>query len=330
MCNRRKHHPARQLSPRKLGLLKWQRDFWLVLLDHVLADKLGPPDLMQNDSFENPAVIRYAVTTPDLLHSFRRYNDGKPYPKQVRPFGFMVMFQQVEKTDHSNVMRVIAPFNRNPSKAARKAFDRDTGAAVSVKQLKTYTVALRTYHNHPEAKFRNGERGDRGPTTRRHIIARSMVHIGKEANKLDIQTASGVDPNAQVEFCAISESRVGRCKAIRTALKKLGPSRLARETDLSRQYLSKLAGGSVATTEASLAKIEQAIATLDVMNARKQIERETILAWLRAECERISMRQVAQNLGVDAGVLSRVLAGLRHIPKSLVRAMMLINPNPLA
>ena len=318
----RKSSRARQLSAKSLGVLPWQQDFWLLVTEHVLAKRSGPPDLSALEGFSAPAVTQYSVTTPDLLRSFRKYNDSKPYHRQVRPFGFMVMFQQADDTETSTMMRVIAPFNRNPAKAAQKAFDRDTGVAVGLKQLKIYADSLRTYYNHPEAKFLNGERGDRGPTQRRHIIARSIVHIGKEANKLDIQSASGVDPNAQVEFCAVSESRAGRLMAIRTALKKSGPSRLARETGLSRQYLSKLANsGGVAVADTTVSKLEQAFATLEVVETRRRREGETLLAWLRTECERIRMRKVAQNLGIDAGCLSRVLAGRRQMPNALIRAI---------
>jgi hypothetical protein len=311
---------ARQLSPSKLGVSRWQRDFWVVMVEHAQSGQPGPPDLSQLDGFTNPAVTRYAVTTPDLWHSFDRYNAGKPYHRQVRPFGFMVMFLLEEDTlGSSSTLRVVAPFNRNPAAAARQAFDRDSGIPVSPKQLKTSIGALRTYYNHPEAKFLNGERGDRGPTRRRHIIARSIVHIGKEANKLDIQSVLGVDPNAQVEFCAVSESRAGRLRATRAGLKTFGPSRVARETGLSRQYLSKLAGGEVVVTEATLAKVEQAIGALEVVEAKRQGDVDESLAWLRIECERIGLRQVALDLGSNAGHLSRILASTRPISRSLVR-----------
>ena len=317
----RKFARARQLPAKSLGVLPWQQDFWLFLIEHVRAKKSGPPVLSALEGFSAPAITQYTVTTPDLLRSFRKYNDGKPYHRQVRPFGFMVMLQQADEADQSTTMRVIAPFNRNPAKAARKAFDRDTGATIKPKQLRTYAHSLEHYHNHPEAKFLNGERGDRGPTIRRHVIARSIVHIGKEANRLDIQSASGVDPEAQVEFSAISASRTGRFKAIRAALKKLGPSRLAREADLSRQYLFKLAGGGVAVTEAALAKVEQAVASLEVVEARNRGEADEMRAWLRDECERISVRQAARNLGINPGHLSRIMAHARRIPASLVQAI---------
>jgi hypothetical protein len=78
---------ARQLSPKKLGVSRWQRDFWVVMVEHAQSVQPGPPDLSQLDGFSNPAVTRYAVTTPDLWHSFDKYNAGKPYHRQVRPKG---------------------------------------------------------------------------------------------------------------------------------------------------------------------------------------------------------------------------------------------------
>ncbi|MGA7711196.1 MAG: hypothetical protein WCA81_04790 [Rhizomicrobium sp.] len=319
MRNQAKSDRARQLPPRELGVLKWQRDFWLALLDHVLAARPGPPDLTQLKGFESPAAIRYAVTTPDLWHGFRRYNDGKPYHKQVRPFGFMVMFQQAEDTEMpSTPLRVIAPFNRNPAAAARHAFDRDTGKPVSRKNLKTYAGALRSYHNHPEAKFLNGERGDRGPTRRRHVIARSIIHIGKEANKLEIQSALGVDPDAQVEFCAVSESLAARLKVIKAAMKRFGTARLARQIGLSRKHLSGLASGKATATEATLSGIEQAITAREVVEVKQRQDADDMLVWLQAESKRIGLRRLAAKLGFDAGLLSRLLRGRRVLSTQII------------
>ena len=134
----RKKRRARQPSAKALGLLPWQWDFWLLMLEYALAGKLGPPDLPTQEGFRAPAITQYSVTTPYLLRSFQKYNAGKPYHRQVRPFGFMVMHQQSDDADPSTVMRVVAPFNRNPVKASRKAFDRDTGIPVRPSQFNAY------------------------------------------------------------------------------------------------------------------------------------------------------------------------------------------------
>jgi hypothetical protein len=309
---------ARQQSAESLGVLPWQQEFWLLVVEHALAKRSGPPELSKLEGFNAPAVTQYTVTTPDLLRSFRKYNAGKPYYRQVRPFGFMVMFQQIDEVDPSTIMRVIAPFNRNPAKAARKAFDRDTGVAVRPKQLKTYAASLRTYYNHPEAKFLNGERGDRGPTLRRHVIARSIVHIGKEANKLDPQSAMGVDPTAQAEF-HVDTSRATRLKVIEIAARQFGPARIAREAGLSRKHISGIAGSGAAVTEATLSKIERAISGLEIAEKKRSKESADLLDCLRTECKQGGLRQAADKLGVCPGVLSRVVAGQRHLSEALAR-----------
>lgn len=320
-----RHKRARQLRAAKIGVLPWQQKFWLLLVEHALAQKLGPPDLTALEGFAAPALTQYTVTTPDLLRSFRKYNDGKPYYRQVRPFGFMVMFQQADDSDPSTVMRVIAPFNRDPGKAARRAFDRDTGAAVSPKQLKTYAVALRTYHNHPEAKFRNGERGDRGPTQRRHIMAKSIVHIGKEANKLDIQMASGIDPGAQVEF-HIDAVKARRLKAIAALVRRFGPSAIAREAGLSRKHISAAAGGATSISEPALSSIERAISGLEIAATKHSAEMKQALESLQAECDRIGLRQVANKLEIGPSTVSRILSGQRRMSGTLARRVNSIIP----
>jgi len=314
----RKSSRARQQSAKSLGVLPWQRDFWLLLVEHVLAKRSGPPDLSSLEGFSAPAVTQYSVTTPDLLRSFRKYNAGKLYHRQVRPFGFMVMFQQADDADPSTIMRVIAPFNRNPAKAAQKAFDRDTGVTVRPKQLKTYAASLRTYYNHPEAKFLNGERGDRGPARRRHVIARSITHIGKEANKLDIQAATGVDPAAQVEF-HVDTAGEARLRAVASQIKQFGSTRIARETGLSRKHISGIAGRIADVTEATLSRIERTISSLQVAEARRSEESAHLLRYLRTECEQLGLRQAATILGISPSALSRVVAGQRPLSTALAR-----------
>lgn len=335
MRKRRRSKVASQLLPEKLGVSKWQRDFWIALIQHAQSEKRGPPDLSQLAGFKNPAVSRYSVTTTDLWHGFDKYNAGKPYHRQVRPFGFMVMFQQKESADTGDnirqdkrspkkaptMLRVIAPFNRNPAAAARHAFDRDTGVVILARQLKSYASALRHYHNHPEAKFLNGERADRGPTTRRHIIARSIRHIGKEANRLDEQQSMGIDPTAQSGFGSVSENRSKRLNGIRVAADTFGPSRVAREAKISSRYLFQILNTETTATELLLSKLDQAIATIEIAGAEQRAGTCTALAWLRTECERISLRQVAKNLGVDTGHLSRMMAGKRPLSIALVRAI---------
>ena len=321
---RKKASRARQRPSDELGVVPWQRDFWLLLIEHAQQGLPGPPDLATLPGFAKPAVTRFAATTPDLLRGFRAYNQGKRYHRQVRPFGFMLMFQQGEEEldaiwfgptratrPPTTMLRVIAPFDRDPAKAAKKAFDRDTGRPVPVRQLKRYVRALQSYHAHPEGKFLNGGHADRGPTQRRHLIARSIRHIGKEANKLDTQLATGVDPSAQAEFGTGRDNLKARFAAIKRVAESFGPIVLSREARISRQHLSAFLRGKGHVTATMLERLEQAGISLEVQWKVHAADSEEALKAARYAISKIGLRRFAALAGIDAGHFSRVLGGTR-------------------
>ena len=319
-------HRARQRPARELGVTPWQRDFWLLLVEHAQRGQLGQPDLSKLPGFTRPAVTRFAATTPDLLRSFQAYNQGKPYHRQVRPFGFMLMFQPDEEEldaiwppgrpaarRASTMLRIIAPFDRNPAKAAKNVFDRDTGKPVPARQLKRYARALQSYYAHPEAKFLNGGHADRGPTRRRHVVTRSIRHIGKEANKLDTQLAMGVDPSAQAEFGTGQDDRKARMAAVKRVAAEFGSTVLAAEAGISRQHLSTILNGNGHVTASMLERLERAAAALQVQSTAHASANEEILEHARRVIAKIGLRKFAALAGIDAGHLSRVLTGKRPV-----------------
>src|SRR5947207_1788241 len=111
-----------------------------------------------------PAASRYTATTPALLRSFKHYNKERESSAQVRPLTFMLWFHAKEpheaavknpKIDWTKQMRKpkpAAPYDKDPLKAAPKAFDRITGEPVATEWLETYQRLLRTYVHHPETK----------------------------------------------------------------------------------------------------------------------------------------------------------------------------------
>ena len=57
-----------------------------------------------------------------------------------------------------------------------------TGQPVPIEVLQTYQDTLVRYHLSPESKFENADYFDRGETVRRHVVAKGVELIGKEAN----------------------------------------------------------------------------------------------------------------------------------------------------
>jgi len=86
-------------------------------------------------------------------------------------------------------------------------YDRETGEPVSAHYLKTYEEALAQYHLHSEAKSHNDHHLDCGATQRRHIIAPAVEHIGKEANRREVQLYLGLDLEAQTEYGTAPDDR---------------------------------------------------------------------------------------------------------------------------
>ena len=131
----------------------------------------------------------------------QHFNEDKLPTDQVRPFGFMVaptakgealcnpMIEAIEAIERGRPKKQksykpIAPFERDPAKAAAAAFDRETGEPVPLEALMSYSETLALYHLSPKHKFENGDRWDCGPTAPRNVVATGVMLIGRRQTKL--------------------------------------------------------------------------------------------------------------------------------------------------
>jgi len=185
----------------EIGVKRWQYDLWYHVLIAAIAGNPNRVPLDFHDALKLPALMRYGATSPALLRWMKHFNAGKPPTDQVKPFGFMVAptakgdalsEPAIELADDikrgrprkQKTFKPISPFERDPAKAAQSAFDRETGEPVPLEALQSYAETLGLYHVSAEHKFENGDRWDRGPTERRHVVATGIILIGKEANKV--------------------------------------------------------------------------------------------------------------------------------------------------
>ena len=117
--------------------------------------------------------------------------------------------------------------------AAAHCFERKTGRDVPVGLLRTYGECLAQYHLHSEAKFANGDYVDRGVTRRRHVVAKGVVHIGKEANRWEERFFLGDDPDAEVIYGEPEEQKERKRGAIVEAIRRTGVRSVAKESGIS-------------------------------------------------------------------------------------------------
>ena len=279
--------PPPQASLNDIGIDRWQHDVWHRIISAALA---GHPEQVRLDDlpgFNTPSVSRYAATTPELLRWFKRFNRGKPYREQVRPFGFMLAFtagntargamsgELVEGDGKhrgrrcgvkklADAPRAVAPFDKDITRAAKHCFDRDTGLPVAPKALKTYRQALLRYHLHPEAKFVGGDYADRGYTARRHLQVTEIQRIGKEANRWEEQFYLGGDPEAQAEYGVSAEDQEQAIAMVRHAVAQFGQRKLAKAARISRNTLAAVVNGTAALPPLAVGRLRQAATRLGI------------------------------------------------------------------
>ncbi len=324
--------PAPVVRLSELGVECWQHDVWYRIVSAALAGSPDQVQLADLPEFDKPAVSRYAATTPTLLRWFKSYNRGKPYREQIRPFGFLLAFQATRLADLPasspaessaneerqvkrallSVPRAVAPFDREPTRAATHCFDRETGEAVSPRRLKSYRQALLRYHLHPEAKFLGGDYTARGPTRRRHIEATAIHLIGKEAHRWEEQFHLGADPEAQNEYGLAPHDRERILAAIREAAKTRGGKQaLALKARISRQHLAMILSGKANPGPAALLKLSKAAILLSAERRRQDAAQESTLTALRNQSRNLGLRPLATRIGITPAYLGRILARSR-------------------
>ncbi len=132
-------------------------------------------------------------------------NAGKPFEKQVKPFGFLLLGHAdplAALPDGLTDITPMAPFTNDPARLLSLPWrDRRDGRSIAVTtrpggergkvRLATIGDVVRDYRLHPEAKSGDGRgglgrRGTVGLLPRLTVRAVGLpTHIGKESNRLD-------------------------------------------------------------------------------------------------------------------------------------------------
>jgi len=150
--------------------LRWQYDFWFKIVSAALEGHPNQVPLDYHPALARPALSRYGATSPTLLRWMQTWNRGKPYRDQVKPFGFLSAFTarkaELMGGDCGEIVdpsargrprkpahpKPVAPYEKDPARAARNAYDRETGRPVGPDSLKTLAEALHAYPFSSEAK----------------------------------------------------------------------------------------------------------------------------------------------------------------------------------
>lgn len=307
--------PTPDKSVLRDGTARWHCDLWHQIVSAAIA---GHPDQVRLDyhpALSQPAISRYAATSPDMLRWFKTYNAQRCYRDQVKPFSFLLSMSAAWDVSGERIVAPVAkgrrkklaaikpvtPFDTDHKKALRFAFDRETGLSVAASALRTYADALAQYHISPESKFSNADFLDWGPTIRRHVRMANIQHIGKEAHDWERQAILGLNDDSEIAY---GVATAGLAEKLQAMITQFGASQSAKSLAISRATLAALVAGSENPVYARLGTVV-AIRLTPALSHCIKLDGE--LRELRTKIERYGLREAARLSGVDPSNLRRRL-----------------------
>jgi hypothetical protein len=311
------------------GVDRWEHGLWWTLARAAIDGDIDKADLAALPGFDKPAACQFTASSYDRWKWYDKFNATQPPNLRVGLGNFLLTFQvkhdgmPVRLVDRRkrqapayHAVHPVAPYDKDPAKAAKRAFDRETNEPVTVSKLATYADVFREYPRHAEAKFQNGGALDKGKTKRRcvHIRARNIVLIGKESNEYD-EVALEPDIEATASFGNIPDNFLGQ-QTLEDAIACFGVSNLAGQAGVVRQTVWAVRTGKAKPTSQTARKLNRAGRAL---HAERQVADAELARAVRTmlDAGSMSLRDLARQLKTDASNLAKAVAGQRKFPTKL-------------
>jgi hypothetical protein len=321
-------HEEESRDDRGSGVRLWEEDVWKQIISAALSDRPREVDYAFRSEMLRPAHSRYGSTRPAVLNWFKRYNKGRPYAEQVKPFNFLLTFFTRRQEDIASEdlahefdpkldeVRPVAPYEKDSEKALRRIFDRNSEnlTPVSAKWLRTVADVLRAYHQQPEYKFLGGGWNEEGVLRRRHVFVDTIEDIGKESDGWEEDEAWSEDRDTVLTYPSSSFDR----DLMIGLIKSVGKRELRRETRIAMRTINAVHEGQDIAPE-DLKRTAAAVERMEVRRLKRQNERVAAVATLKAKRDEIGLTCLSKLMGVDAANLAKVIDGKRQPPAGLLQ-----------
>jgi hypothetical protein len=247
-------HEEESRDERGSGVRLWEEDVWKQIISAALGERPREVNYTFRREMLRPAQSRYGATRPAVLNWFKRYNEGRPYAEQVKPFNFLLTFFTRRQEDIASddlghefdpkldEIRPVAPYEKDTEKALRRIFDRNSENMdpVSDKWLRTVADVLRDYHRQPEYKFLGGGWNEEGILRRRHVFADKIEDIGKESDGWEEDEARSEGQDTVLTYPPSSFDR----DRLIAAIKSVGMLEVKREAHIAMRTINAVLEGS--------------------------------------------------------------------------------------
>lgn len=312
---------------RESGAHLWQEDVWIAVINAVQSDHPLTVRMDWHPKLLGPAASRYAATGPNIISWFNGYNMPLSYPKQVRPFNFLLWFHAkrpqdlaVESSNFEYAPRMkqpkpVAPYSKDPSHVLDKIIDRETGKTVSSDWLRSYADVLRGYHTHPETKFIGGRPTESGTLQRRHVVVDAINNIGKESDTWEEDEALGASGDSVVTYGLSGDDR----QEIAALICAAPVRQLKAMAGVSADTIARVRANDPSVPDFTLVGMVKAARQLLANANSETLEADEVVSWLKAQAAQMGVASVASLLSFDPSNLAKILAGTRKPSRNFLR-----------
>ena len=238
---------------------KWIGRAWLNIIQKTLNLPVKAPTF--NDF---PAIGRITVSSPAVWRPVAKFNEGKAYGDQIKPFNFLLSCH-VNSFGHPigadpEKFHLIAPYESDSRRWLNiKWTDQYSGNKYHITtngyfgdrwnvRVKTYGDVLTEYEFHPETKNADADGNPSGKQTigllqRRRIQIKQIKYIGKESNLIEDVESGLVHSESDVYTEYVDPKRDEWTTKILPELKKMPINELVKKSGMSRRAIIDLRTG---------------------------------------------------------------------------------------
>jgi hypothetical protein len=321
---------------RDSGVRRWEEDVWKQIISAALSESPGEVNYAFRREMQLPARSRYGATRPAVLNWFRRFNEGRSYAEQVKPFNFLLTFFARRQEDVAaedplhdfdpqlGEIRPVAPFEKDNEKALKRIFDRNSESLEPVPReiLRTVSDVLRDYHRQPEYKFSRGGWTEAGILGRRHVLVDTIEDIGKESDGWEEDEARTEDLDTVPSYPSSSFDR----DQMTAAIKSVGKRQLMREARIAMRTIDAVwAGEEVGPID--LKRMANAAERIAGREQRRKSDQAAAVARLKAKRDGIGLAELAKMLEMDIGNLGKIIEEKRGVPPALASRLRNLREN---
>ncbi|MGB6484864.1 MAG: hypothetical protein WBE86_15365 [Candidatus Acidiferrales bacterium] len=238
---------------------KWIGQVWLNIIRKTLNLPVKAPEFK-----DFPAIGRITVSSPAVWRPFKKFNEGKAYADQIKPFNFLLSCH-VNSFGHSigadpEKFHLIAPYESDSRRWLNiKWTDQYSGKKYRITpngycgdrwnvRVKTYGDVLTEYEFHPETKNADADGNPSGKQAigllqRRHVRIGKIKYIGKESNLIEKVESGLVHSETDVYTEYVDPRRDEWTTKILPQLKKVSLNKLVELSGMSPSQLKELRAG---------------------------------------------------------------------------------------